>query len=185
MGDLQSAYKSALQFATRKHKGQKLPGTSMPYIIHVIEVAMEILIAAYNTPGFDTQLAVEIALLHDTMEDTKTSYKEIEDAYGPFVAEGVLALTKFSNLGKPEQMADSIKRIKEHRKEVWAVKLADRINNLGAPPLKWKKGKRIKYLEGSQNILQELGHGNKYLSERLAEKIEKYKIFVETGEKFS
>ena len=183
MADLHDAYNAALAFAAVKHKGQKVPGTSYPYLVHVVNVAMEILVAAGNTPDFDTQYAVTLALMHDSMEDTEASYKEIKEQFGEKVAEGVLALTKFSNLEKKYQMKDSIQRIKLLGKEVWAVKLADRITNLDAPALGWDEKKRKKYKEGAENILHELGEANQYLATRLQQKIDAYQKYVETGEK--
>lgn len=183
MATLQDAYTEALQFAAVKHKGQKVPGTSYPYLVHVVNVAMEVLVAAGHTSDFDVQYAVNLALMHDSMEDTEASYKEIKEQFGEKVAEGVLALTKFSNLEKPEQMKDSIKRIKLLSKEVWAVKLADRITNLDAPALGWNEKKRKKYKEGAENILHELGQGNEYLATRLKRKIDEYQEYVETGKK--
>lgn len=135
------------------------------------------------TPGFDVEFAVTVALLHDTIEDTGTVYNEVFEKFGRRVAEGVLALTKFSNLEKSDQMEDSLRRIKELEKEVWAVKMADRITNLEAPPLNWNKLKRKKYLELSEVILKELGEANEYLSKRLEETINEYRVYVETGKK--
>jgi guanosine-3',5'-bis(diphosphate) 3'-pyrophosphohydrolase len=51
-------------------------------------------------------------------------------------------LTKKENLPKGEKMVDSLKRIKDLQKEVWAVKLADRITNLQEPPQSWDNFKK-------------------------------------------
>lgn len=145
----QSTFKSALLIAAIKHNGQKLPGTKLPYIVHVTNVALEVVAASNHTPGFDVNFAVTVALLHDTIEDTGTVYNDVKDRFGERVAAGVLALTKFSNLEKSHQMEDSLRRIKVLEKEVWAVKLADRITNLEAPLLNGtrKSGRSIwKYL---------------------------------------
>ena len=92
---------------------------------------MEILMAAPYTAGFD--IAFQIALLHDTVEDTATTPDELTTQFGHDIAEGVVALTKNTALPKSEAMPDSLRRIKTLRKEVWAVKLGDRISNLQAP----------------------------------------------------
>jgi (p)ppGpp synthase/HD superfamily hydrolase len=183
MMDLQDVYNKSLLFAAEKHRGQDLPGTNLPYLTHVVSVATEIMIAGFNTKEFDVPFAVCVALLHDTMEDTETSYNEVKDNFGEPIAESVLALTKFDNLKKSERMQDSLDRIKMLGKEVWSVKLADRISNLGAPAIDWDKEKRKRYKEGAENILKELGEGNEYLAKRLEEKIKEYQEFVVTGEK--
>jgi (p)ppGpp synthase/HD superfamily hydrolase len=177
------AYNKALNFAAAKHDGQKLPGTELPYLVHVVDVAMEVMIAGFQTAGFDLNLGVVVALLHDSMEDTDTSYNEVRTEFGEQVADGVLALTKFTNLEKQERMNNSLQRIKELQKEIWAVKLADRLVNLSAPALDWKFDKRKRYLDGSRNILEELSEANAYLATRLKAEIDDYVQYVETGVK--
>jgi len=60
-----------------------------------------------------------------------------------------------------------ISRIQKLRKEVWAVKLADRITNMQKPPAIWSHDKRKEYLNDAQLIYNELGEGNEFLAERL------------------
>ena len=76
-------------------------------------------------------------------------------------------------------MKDSLKRIKLQPKEVWAVKLADRICNLYELPFYWKNDKKLKYIEEAKLILAELKEGNSYLAKRLEEKIKKYNRFLD------
>lgn len=179
--EIQHLYQEALKFASGKHleKGNKVPGTNLPYDVHISCVAMEILIAGHNTPGFDIAFAVQVALLHDTIEDTATDFDEIESTFGIEVATAVSALSKNTDLPKSRQMQDSLKRIMELPSEVWAVKLADRITNLQPPPSKWDNAKKIKYRMEAQLILDSLGSGNDYLAARLATKIKEYGIFLE------
>jgi (p)ppGpp synthase/HD superfamily hydrolase len=77
-----------------------------------------------------------------------------------------------------EKMLDSLKRIKQQPKEIWAVKLADRIVNLYEPPYYWNNDKKKKYKEESEIILKELGDGNQYLADRLRNKIASYDRFI-------
>lgn len=180
MFKIQSSYQKAIKYATYKHmeKRQKVKGTKLPYVVHLSNVAMELMVAAHQTTDFDLNIAVQVALLHDTIEDTFTTYKEIEENFGSEVAEGVMALTKDEGLPRESQVADSLQRIRKLRKEVWAVKLADRITNLQPPPKNWSGQKRIKYLEDAKLILEELKDGNEYLAERLIGEIEKYKEYI-------
>jgi (p)ppGpp synthase/HD superfamily hydrolase len=180
---IQEQYKKALRFAARRHEGQKVPGTDLPYLVHVIAVATEVIVAGYQTPGFNIGFAAEVALLHDTIEDTGCTFAEVESSFDAATANAVLSLTKFSNLPKEEQIPDSIRRIKQLDKEIWAVKLADRISNLDAPPLDWDYKKRRKYLEDAIFILESLKDGNDYLAGRLKTKIDSYQQYVVTGDK--
>ena len=176
--ETQTLYQKAIKFAGEKHSKQKVPGTNSNYLLHLSNVAMEILIASCNTKNFDLDFAVQVALLHDTIEDTATSFEEIESIYGTKIAEAVLALTKNEDLPKESQMLDSLNRIKNLQAEVWAVKLADRISNLQAPPSYWDSEKKQKYFDQSKIILKELKGGNEYLEKRIETKIIEYKDYL-------
>jgi len=58
------------------------------------------------------------------------------------VAIAVSSLSKNENLPREMQMQDSLDRILQLPKEVWAVKLADRITNLQPPPAYWDAEKK-------------------------------------------
>ena len=175
----QTLYQTAIKFATLKHVAinQKVPGTELPYVVHLSNVAMETLMANANTKGFNVGLAIQIALLHDTIEDTDTTFSEVEENFGLEVANAVMALTKNASLPKEEQMMDSLQRIKKLPYEVWAVKMADRITNLQKPPSHWDNEKKKKYRAEAQVILDELATGNVFLAERLRLLIEDYRKY--------
>lgn len=178
--DIQDLYQRAILFASKKHSelNQKIPGTNLPYEIHLSNVAMEILITNYNSNNFNVELAITVALLHDTLEDTDTKYTEIVEHFGNKVAEGVLALTKNENLPKNLKMEDSLNRILELDKEIWCVKIADRITNLQKPPITWDKHKIQSYLEEAKKISIALKGANNYLEKRLNQKINEYKNYL-------
>lgn len=173
---LQDIYQNTIQFAAQKHADihQTIPGTSLPYVVHLSNVAMEILVASGASESFNTGFAVQLALLHDVLEDTDVTFNELSERFGKEVAEGVLALTKNAELPKNERMADSLERIKQQPEEVRAVKLADRITNLQKPPHFWTPEKIEQYKQEAILILKELRGGNPYLENRLQRKIENY-----------
>lgn len=176
----QQLYQEAIKFATAKHmiNQQKVPGTDFPYVVHLSNVAMEIIIASSYSDNFNLAFAVQIALLHDTLEDTPTKIKELENKFGLDVAKAVSALTKNSALPKEKQMKYSLRRIKKLQPEVGAVKLADRITNLQSPPPHWDNEKKINYQKEAIIILEELKDSNKYLAKRLGAKIEEYSNYI-------
>jgi (p)ppGpp synthase/HD superfamily hydrolase len=176
--DAQDKYQSAIKFAGGKHGKQKVPGTRLPYVVHLSNVAMEVMFASQQSKDFDIDFAAQVALLHDAIEDTKTTKKQLEKKFGGRVAEAVSALTKNEELPKEERIPDSLRRIKALNKEVWAVKLADRITNLQKPPADWTKKKIIAYQQSARMILQELREGNEYLATRLEKKIEAYSAYL-------
>jgi (p)ppGpp synthase/HD superfamily hydrolase len=175
---IQSLYQNAIKFASLKHKGQEVNGIKVPYLVHVCNVAMEILIAAPLTTGFNLSLAIQVALLHDTLEDTSTTFKELHELFGIEVALGVSALSKNAFLPKEDQMRDCIIRIQNQPKEVWAVKLADRITNLQPPPDQWNASKKAEYLQEARFIYNELKEGNEYLAERLRKMLNEYNQYL-------
>ena len=177
---IQNLYHQALKFAAAKHmeENQIVPGTNLPYVVHLSNVAMEILLAGVNSNNFDVGFAVQVALLHDTLEDTDTKLEELENIFGIEVAQAVMALTKNEELPKEQRMEDCLNRIKNQRHEVWAVKLADRITNLQVPPSDWSKDKRIKYQEEARFILNQIGGGNEFLAKELMAKIGEYSNYL-------
>jgi (p)ppGpp synthase/HD superfamily hydrolase len=175
-------YFKALKFAAEAHKGQLVPGTDLPYVVHVSLVAMEMLAALAVEEVERPNLAVQCALLHDTLEDTYVIYDEIVEQFGSYVADGVLALSKDGAIGTSEdeykrkwlQLEDSLKRIKSQTTEIWMVKLADRITNLQPPPKSWNEEKVAHYKKGAEQIHEELSSASEYLGERLRMKIDQY-----------
>ncbi|RTE64547.1 bifunctional (p)ppGpp synthetase/guanosine-3',5'-bis(diphosphate) 3'-pyrophosphohydrolase [Amphritea opalescens] len=176
----QDAYLKAWNFASSIHLGQTIPGSDIPYINHLGLVSMEATAAiAMGTNIENPNLLVLCALLHDSIEDTKTTFEDIKHEFGIEVANGVLALSKNEKLPtKMEQMDDSLRRIKQQPIEVWMVKLCDRITNLQPPPKHWDTGKISRYKEEAYCILNELGEANQFLAERLRLKIENYSQYV-------
>lgn len=175
-------YFKALKFAAEAHKDQLMPGTDLPYVVHVSLVAMEILAALAAEEVDRPNLVVQCALLHDCLEDTYIIYDEIVSQFGSYVADGVLALSKDGAIGISEdehkrkwmQLEDSLHRIKQQPKETWMVKLADRITNLQPPPGHWNAEKIERYKEGAELIHKELASASDYLGQRLRMKIDRY-----------
>ncbi len=175
----QDKYLEAWNFASAIHNGQKLPGSDIPYINHLGLVAMEASAVIANHDIENPNVLILCALLHDSIEDTSTTYKDIEKIFGSEIADGVLSLTKNKDLpSKAEQMQDSINRIKKQPKAVWMVKLCDRITNLQPPPNHWNKEKIAKYQNEARFILAQLGEASQFLAERLQEKIDAYDQYL-------
>lgn len=171
------------QLAARLHDGQKYGGQAegeqVEYLNHIGSVTFEILHALSKNKDMNADLAIKCAVLHDSIEDTAYSFEDVKKLFGAEVANGVLALTKNEQIeSKEEQMLDSLSRIKKQPKEVWAVKMADRICNLYAPPYYWDNKRKIAYQKEAQLIHRSLKEGNSYLAERLAGKIRDYAKYL-------
>jgi len=175
----QDKYLKAWNYASSIHRGQNVPGGDIPYINHIGLVAMEAMAAISQTDTVgNPDLLVLCALLHDSIEDTDTTHSDVEKEFGTEVADGVMALSKNDKLSsKEEMMRDSISRIKSQPKEVWMVKLCDRITNLQPPPSYWNNEKAEKYRDEAMLILEQLGEASIFLSNRLKDKIDAYSIY--------
>ncbi len=165
---------AAWHFAAQVHNAQRVPGTDQPYLKHLGMVTMEVFSAHAVQPVGNLGLAVRCAILHDTIEDQDVRHVELVERFGQAVADGVLALSKSPNLPKAEAMRDSLSRIQAQPREVWCVKLADRISNLHTPPSHWTPEKCATYRAEAQQILDALGPAHAVLADRLAGKIAAY-----------
>jgi (p)ppGpp synthase/HD superfamily hydrolase len=170
----QESYITAYHFAAQAHQGQLYPGTQLPYLMHLSLVSMEILGMLSVESEHDGDLAVQCALLHDTIEDTEVTYAQLVAKFGLKVADGVLALSKNPALPKVEQLTDSLERIRSQPTAIWSVKLADRITNLQSPPAHWRQEKIIGYRDEAIEIHTALQSASPFLGMRLAAKIENY-----------
>ena len=178
--NIQTIYQKAFFFAAQKHQRAEnwVNGTEdVPYAVHIGNVAMEIIFAHHQAPTFDLGFAVQLALLHDVLEDTPCQMEELQEKFGQAVADGVNALTKNESLEKSLRMSDSLERILASPAEVGMVKLADRITNLQPPPSHWNKEKIRSYYAEAELIFNALGHLNAALSERMKEQMAFYQSF--------
>ena len=86
----QDKYLKAWNFASTIHNNQKLPGSDIPYINHLGLVTMEATAAIANKGGIkDPNLLVLCSLLHDSIEDTSTTYKDINELFGIDIAKPI------------------------------------------------------------------------------------------------
>jgi (p)ppGpp synthase/HD superfamily hydrolase len=175
---LQKNYQKAFLFAGEAHQNQIVTGTNANYLLHISNVTMEILIAYFNEPTFDVNFAIQVSILHDTLEDTSITYNDLKNNFGVNIADGVLALTKNSNLpNKSAKILDSLERIKKQPDEVYLVKIADRVTNLQKPPKNWNKDKVINYYNEAKIIEGYLFGKHNYLDNRLQFEINNYTVF--------
>lgn len=167
-------YRAAYRYAAEAHRGQFVPETELPYILHVGLVAMEVIAALRHEDAHDGALAVQCALLHDVLEDTPIAAEQLAAQFGPEARYGVQALSKDPRLPKDEQMRDSLLRIQRQPSAVWMVKLADRITNLQPPPPSWGAEKCRRYRDEARLIHEMLGSASPTLAARLLAHIESY-----------
>jgi len=79
--------------------------------------------------GVDDRKVLIAALLHDTLEDTLTTYKEIEETFSKEIADLVEEVSHPKNYNQ-EQREEYYKRIKTISNGAKLIKIADFISNL-------------------------------------------------------
>lgn len=121
--------REAYAYGQRMHEGQTRH-SGEPYFTHPVEVA------ALLTEQRLDDATIITALLHDTIEDTKSTYAEVAERFGLEIAELVDGVTKLTNL---QLSSNETKQAENFRKlfmamskdlRVILVKLADRLHNM-------------------------------------------------------
>jgi len=119
----------AFVFARQKHGDQKR-ASGAPYMLHPVKAALVLI---------DYRLDAETyaaCLLHDVLEDTQTTVKELEEGFGAKVAslvEGVTKLRGLNYLSREETNLENVRKIllaMAADLRVVLIKLADRLHNM-------------------------------------------------------
>ncbi|MDP5350900.1 MAG: bifunctional (p)ppGpp synthetase/guanosine-3',5'-bis(diphosphate) 3'-pyrophosphohydrolase [Paracoccaceae bacterium] len=121
--------RKAYAYGKKMHEGQ-VRQSGDPYFSHPIAVA-----AILTEQRLDDATLIT-ALLHDTIEDTKSTFTEVSQLFGPEVADLVDGVTKLTNLqlsSAQSKQAENFRKLfmamsKDLR--VILVKLADRLHNM-------------------------------------------------------
>ncbi len=124
-----STLRDAFEYSQQAHKGQ-FRKTGEPYVSH--PVAVSSILTEWNLDA----PALIAALLHDVVEDTPVTTKDINDRYGAIVAElvdGVSKLDRIQFESQKHQQAENFRKMllamsKDVR--VILIKLADRLHNM-------------------------------------------------------
>lgn len=122
----------AHRFSDAKHAGQVRKGSGHPYASHPLAVSY--IVAAFKQSKRLEEILCA-CILHDTLEDTDTTFQELAAEFTPLVASLVLELTN-----DPEQVAQLGKLEYQKKKLVGlssyglVIKLADRLHNIRDSP---------------------------------------------------
>jgi len=129
---------SAMQVAFAAHADQKRKYTGDPYTSHLAEVAG--IVAAAT--GSDE--AVSIAWLHDTIEDTATSFEDLHGIFGLRIAASVVTLSDLETVGnRAARKAAARVRLAAAPPMVQTIKVADIISNTSSIVLHDPKFARV------------------------------------------
>jgi len=111
----------ALMVAEVAHRNQTYD--IYPYTYHVKRVANRA-----ESLGYDEAIVIS-CILHDTLEDTDLSYKDLRKAFGVEVAEIVYCVTDELGRNRIEKKQKTFPKIKSNWKAT-VVKICDRIENV-------------------------------------------------------
>jgi GTP diphosphokinase / guanosine-3',5'-bis(diphosphate) 3'-diphosphatase len=147
----------ALAFAAHKHRDQRRKDVkSSPYINHPIALA-DVLC---NEGGITDENVLCTALLHDTVEDTETTPKELTQVFGKTISGLVMELTDDKTLPKADRKRLQIEHAAHASHHAKLVKLADKISNLqdivSYPPDGWDIQRKQEYFDGAKAVVDQV-----------------------------
>src|SRR5471030_2082946 len=145
----------AADYAARRHGAQRRKGASAePYINHLTEVAA---LLAEATGGSDAVLVMG-GLLHDTLEDTDTTYEDLVQRFGPEVAALVAEVTDDKSLRKEERKRLQIEKTAGKSRRAKLLKIADKTSNLrsllASPPKGWTDERLRDYVVWTAEVVR-------------------------------
>lgn len=158
--DLNLIFKAIL-FAIDKHEGQiRKDAERSPYITHPLLVAQTLLeISDVQDPP--TLIA---AILHDTLEDTKTTEVEIREAFGEEIVQIVLEVTDDKSLEKMARKRLQVVHAPSISDKAKVIKLSDKLVNcrdiLNSPPEDWPMERRREYIQWAADVVENLRNTN-------------------------
>ncbi|MBQ7674263.1 MAG: bifunctional (p)ppGpp synthetase/guanosine-3',5'-bis(diphosphate) 3'-pyrophosphohydrolase [Alphaproteobacteria bacterium] len=121
--------RKAYMYAMEAHGSQKR-SSGPPYFYHPAEVARILAEIGMDVPTIAT------GLLHDVLEDTNTSFEELEELFGSEIASLVRGVTKLSSVkysSREEYQADNIRKFLlaiSRDLRILIVKIVDRLHNM-------------------------------------------------------
>src|SRR5262245_15002388 len=155
----------AAAFAAEKHRTQRRKDVETPYINHPIQLAYILVQANIEDP-----IVLAAALLHDTVEDTSTTFDEIEIVFGYEIARIVAECSDDKSLGKLERKQAQIDHAPKLSHRAKLVKIADKIANVsdieGAPPAGWSLERKREYFDWAKAVVDRMRGTNAALEER-------------------
>ncbi|MDN4572281.1 phosphohydrolase [Pandoraea cepalis] len=145
---------SAIHFAADRHKNQRRKDVeASPYINHPIAVAHLL-----STTGKVTEVSVlQAAILHDTIEDTHTTFEELRLLFGQEVATLVAEVSDDKSLPKQLRKELQVQHAAQKSRKAAMIKIADATCNLrdltSALPLQWSIERKKEYFDWAARVV--------------------------------
>jgi guanosine-3',5'-bis(diphosphate) 3'-pyrophosphohydrolase len=154
----------AADFAARKHRNQRRKDRdATPYINHPLALARLLWVKG----RIRDPIIIAAALLHDTIEDTKTTRVELIRHFGTKVAGIVAEVTDNKRLHKNTRKRRQIEHAPHLSRNAKLVKLADKTCNLqdvaASPPAEWSLKRKREYFDWATAVVEGLRGTNRNL----------------------
>jgi GTP diphosphokinase / guanosine-3',5'-bis(diphosphate) 3'-diphosphatase len=162
---------AAMNFAAVKHSFQRRKdGDATPYINHPLAVAHVLA----NEAGVRDPVTLQAAILHDTIEDTDTTYEELVRVFGREVADVVAEVTDDKSIeDKAVRKAVQLQNAARKSARAALVKIADKTCNLRdlvvSPPIGWSVKRKREYFDWARAVVEKLPPVNSSLMEAFKE----------------
>ncbi len=145
----------AADYAGRQHVAQRRKGEAAePYVNHLLEVSG---LLAEATGGDDVVLLMG-GLLHDTLEDTDSTYEDLVQRFGEEVAALVAEVTDDKSLKKEERKRLQVETTAHKSNRAKLLKIADKTSNLcglmRSPPTGWTAERLRDYVVWSEQVVR-------------------------------
>ncbi len=165
----------AIDFAAEKHRLQMRKNKEKtPYISHPLGVAYNVL---HYGKIKDTDVIIG-ALLHDTVEDTQTTFEEIEQNFGKQAASYVREVTDNKKLDFAERKRLQLIEASKKSQGAAEIHLADKLYNvedlLHNPPEGWSRIRIERYYQWVQSVVNRLPEGDEALKKEIQHVINAY-----------
>ncbi|KAG6795573.1 guanosine-3',5'-bis(diphosphate) 3'-pyrophosphohydrolase MESH1 [Apis mellifera caucasica] len=166
--ELLSIVMKCVNFAAIKHKDQRRKDEKeTPYINHLIGVAN---ILVQEGKIYDPVVIVA-ALLHDIVEDTNTTFEEIENEFGTEVCNIIKELTDDKSLHKAERKRLQIQNACNKSHKAKLIILADKLYNLRDLqeniPVGWSQDRVKEYFKWAKSVIDKCRKTNFNLEREL------------------
>lgn len=159
---------AAADFAARQHKYQRRKDTEQtPYVNHPLGVAR---ILTEEGKVSDMEL-IQVAMLHDTMEDADVSLTELVENFGIRVAAFVAELTDNKSYKKYVRKRLQVENAPTKSSGAKIVAMCDKIYNLRdlmrQTPVDWTQERVNEYFSWAEEVVQHYYSENKLLAKIL------------------
>jgi guanosine-3',5'-bis(diphosphate) 3'-pyrophosphohydrolase len=117
--------------------------------------------------GISNAKVLAAAILHDTIEDTETTYEELRERFGKSIAGVVREVSDDKTLSKADRKRLQIEHAEHLSRRARLVKLADKISNVrdivANPPHEWPLQRRREYFDWAKAVVDRIRGTNKKL----------------------